>query len=74
VTDCGTPTQPALLDSAQIRAREIILNGVLQAYGLPGHLRTCAGCGEMNRDCMCGVCAGCGGDGCAPCAFSGEAA
>lgn len=62
-----------LLDTAQIRSREILLNAALRVYGLPGHLRTCETCDELRRDCMCGVCLGCRGDGCEQCHHTGDA-
>lgn len=69
----ATPNVPPFRDSAQIRAREIILNAVAQAHGLPGYVTRepetnhCLGCGVdadlVGVDGITGLCDECAGVG-----------
>lgn len=41
------------LDSVDRQILELVGRETLHAYGLPGHLRECPGCGRLNGECVC---------------------
>lgn len=48
-----TPTPPPALTATDRKAKQIIGQAVVRAYGLPGHQRVCEGCGYRRFECGC---------------------